>query len=110
MARTTQIPTKHPSETRTGGVSFVNLLESGESLSGTPTVSSTPTGLTISNIQKNSTAVTINGVSVAANKAVLFSVAAGESGVTYELQVQCSTDGSPAQTPLVECRLLVKDN
>lgn len=110
MTQAPQVQSKHPSETKTAGVSFVNLLESGESLTGTPTVSSAPTGLTISNVQKNSGAVTINGVSVAANKAVLFSVAGGSSGVQYELEVTCGTTGSPAQTLVVECKLLVSNH
>src|SRR4051812_28428419 len=103
MTKAREIPTKHPSETRTAGVSFVNVLESGESLTGTPTVTATPSGLTISNIQTNAVAVTINGASVAVGKAVLFSVAGGNNGKKYQLEVQCSTNGTLAQTPLVEC-------
>jgi hypothetical protein len=109
MSKAKEIPIKHPSETKTAGVSFVNVLESGESLTGTPTVTSSPSGLTITNIQRNATAITINGASVAANKAVLFTVSGGKHGVQYELEVQCNTNGTPAQSPLVECKLLVQD-
>lgn len=109
MARANQTPVKHPSATKTAAVSFVPELYTGESLTGTPTVTSTPTGLTISNAQKNSTSVVINGQIVAANKAVLFSVAGGTSGTQYEITVSCGTDGTPAQTLVVECPLLVSD-
>lgn len=86
-------------ETRNGKVSFVDLLDSGESLTGTPTVAEVTTSdLTISNAAVSAAALTILGESVAAGKAVQFKVTGGSAGTTYLLRVTVSTDATPAQT------------
>lgn len=107
-----QRPIMVSGETRNGKVSFVDLLDSGESLTGTPTVVEVTTSeLTISNAAVNTAEETINGETVAIGKAVLFKVTDGGSGdlATYTLRITVSTDATPAQTferyvrfPLVE--------
>ena len=86
-------------ETRNGKVSFVDLLDDGESLTGTPTVVEVTTSdLTISNAAVSAAALTINGESVATGKAVQFKVTGGTAGTTYLLRITVSTDATPAQT------------
>lgn len=85
---------KSASETRVASVSFAQVLDSGVTLSGTPTVTGSPSGLTISSAQRNSSAVTINGASVAANTAVLFTAAGGSAGQTYTITVSVGTSAS----------------
>jgi hypothetical protein len=110
MAKANEVPEKHPSETRNCAVSFDQVLESGESLTGTPTVTATPAGLAFSNQSVSITTLTINGAPVTAGRAAQFAVAGGSSGITYKLEVACSSTSSPAQSVVVECKLLVLDN
>jgi hypothetical protein len=107
MTSTTPQHVKHPSEVRNCAVSFVNVLDSGELLTGTPTVSATPTGLTFASIKVNTVALTINGATVAVGQAVQFKVTGGTSGVKYQIEVSCGTDATPAQTLYAELDLLV---
>lgn len=107
MTRTTPAHTKHPSEVRNCAVSFANVLDTGELLTGTPTVVSVPSGLTFSSPIVNTGALTINGVSVAIGKAVQFRASGGTSGVKYQIEVSCGTDATPAQTLYAELELLV---
>lgn len=79
-------------ETRNISVDMSGLLDSGELLTGTPTVTgSVP--LTITNQQKNASALTINGSSVAAGLAVSFTLACSTAG-SYTIEVKCGTDAS----------------
>lgn len=87
-------------ETKTVSVDFTNELDNAsplELLSGTPTVSQVSAGspeeLTISSVTKNSAAVTINGTSVIANRAVQFTLSANTAGI-YKISVICSTTAS----------------
>lgn len=85
-------------ETRNGKVSFTDILDTGEVLTGTPTVTVSPSGPTISNAAVNTSAVTVDGESVAIGHAVTFKVTGGTAGTTYTLTVTASTDATPAQT------------
>jgi hypothetical protein len=107
MVKAPQIHTKHPSAVQNAAVSFDALLEPGETLTGTPTV--TGTGLTIDNARVSDVDLTVNGATVAAGRAIQFRVAGGNSGTTYEIRVTCDTTSSPAQTLVVECPLTVLD-
>lgn len=109
MAKATQVHTKHPSEVRNCSVSFANLLDTSELLTGTPTVTATPSGLTFGSQQVNASQLTVSGVAIPIGKAVQFRVSGGSSGVEYRLEVSCGTNASPAQTLVVECSLLVLD-
>ena len=106
MARAQQIPIKHP---RNAAVSFAAELETGETLTGTPTVTSTPSGLTIDNVRVNSADVAVAGRVVAIGEAVQFRVTGGASDKTYQLTVTCSTTAFPSQTLVAECILKVID-
>lgn len=97
-------------ETRTVAVSYVNLLESGELLTGTPTVAEvTSTDLTISDVVVNTEALTINSKAAAIGQAVQFKVS-GQVAATarYTLLVTVSSDASPAQTFVRKLTLLVE--
>ena len=109
MAQAPQIGTKTVSEARNIAVSFANQLDTSpnELLTGTPTVSASPSGLTFANVAVNSVARTINGVTVAIGKAVQCKVTGGTAGQEYTLTVTAGTDATPAQTLITYCRLLV---
>ena len=110
MSRANEIRHKQASEVRTISVDYTDKLDTGESLTGTPTVSElTTSDLTISGAQINSGSLTINGVSVAANKAAQCQIAGGTSGSTYSIQIQVGTDASSpgAQTFIDTIRLEV---
>ena len=93
-------PTLAVGETRNFAVSFVNILDSGESLTGTPTVAEeTTTDLTLSNKAVNTVALTINGKTVAVGKAVQFRASGFKvSGSPYIIKITVGTTASPAQT------------
>lgn len=107
MVKAPQIHTKHPDSTQNASVSFDGLLEDGETLTGTPTVTATPSGLTIDNARVSTTELTIDGSIVAIGRAVQFRVAGGTSGTRYEIVVTSDTTSSPVQTLVVECMLTV---
>ncbi len=79
-------------ETRNISVDMTDLLDSGELLTGTPTITGN-VALTITNQQRNSSTLTINGRSVAVDNAVQFTLACSTTGL-YVIEVQCGTDGS----------------
>lgn len=90
-------------ETRNVAVSFVGELDSGELLTGTPTVVASPTGPTISNIARNSAQITVDDEVAAIDQAVTFTVSGVTANVNYVLTVTCATSAS--QTIDVRCRL-----
>lgn len=86
-------------ETRVISVDFKGKLDSGELLTGTPTVAEVNTGdLTITNAQVSTTSLVINDRTVAIGEAVLFTVAADGSGLNigdeYMIDIICGTDAS----------------
>jgi len=93
-----QVNRKTVAEVRNCAVSFANKLDPGELLTGTPTVTSTPSGPTISGAAVNTAAKTINGVSVPIGMAVQFKVTGGTVDTDYILKAACGTTSSPAQT------------
>lgn len=109
MAKASETRTKHPDEVRTAAVSFEHILSPGELLVGPPTVSFSPSGLSVSNVQVNSVPVEIEGDSVPTGMAVQFTVAGGSHGKKYTGTAQCSTDGAPTQSPIVVFSLFVSD-
>jgi len=97
MTKAIQTQQKTESETRNIAVSFAGKLDSGELLTGTPTVAEvTTTDLTFASEAVNTAAITINGLSTATGKAVQFSVTGGSVG-TYEIKIAVSTDSTPGQ-------------
>ena len=98
-----QIHAMTDGETRAAAVSFQDLLDDDELLTGTPTVVDLAGELTLASKAINTAAipVRINGVfvwEVAIGKAVQFTVTGGTAGTTYTIRVTCGSDGSPAQT------------
>lgn len=96
-------------ETRLVSVGFINKLESGELLTGTPTVAEeTTSDLTITNKAVNTSTLTIDGVSHAAGQAVQFLVTGVVAGTLYSIDILCGTDATPAQTLNGEVRIIGK--
>lgn len=87
----TQFYTKLAGEKLVAGVDFSDRLIDGDLLTGTPTAVAAPSGPTISAVARNTVAVTILGASVVANKAVLFTIAAGTPETTYVVTVTALT-------------------
>ena len=80
-------------------VSFQGKLDSGELLTGTPTVVEVTTSdLTLANKAVSTAALTIDGVSNAIGEAVQFSITGGTAGTTYTINIQVGTDATVAQT------------
>lgn len=73
---------KQPAESRLYSIDFANLLGTGESLSGTPTVTASPTGLTIGTPAISGTTVQVR-------------ISSGSDGVPYKLEcVVATSDGN----------------
>jgi len=103
-----QVQSKTAAEVRVVAVSFQGKLDTGELLTGTPTiVEVTTSALTLANKAVSTVALTIDGVSNAIGEAVQFSVTGGTAGVTYTINVQVGTDSTPAQTLEVNLTLEV---
>lgn len=104
-----QIHTISVGETETVAVNYTAHLDSGESLTGTPTVAEqTTTDLTISNKAVNTATYTEadTGNTVAVGAAVRFSVAGGTvANSPYTIRVTVSTDATPARTFVRDLKL-----
>lgn len=100
MSTAPQRQEKTVSEDRNIAVSFSGKLDSGELLTGTPTitdVSGNSPGLTISNQAINTTELTINKVVTPIGEAIQFNVTGGAVG-KYTIRISCGTDATPSQT------------
>lgn len=89
---------KTVAEVRNAVVDFQGKLSAGELLTGTPTVTCVPTGLTFSSIVVNTAAVVVNGITAAIGEAVQFRISGGTAGTRYTLVIGCGTNATPAQT------------
>jgi hypothetical protein len=100
---------KHSAESILFGIDFTKLLVSGETLSGTPTVAGSPSGLTIGSPAINASAPFENdeGGTVAAGKGVQVRLSGGASGTDYTLTVTSAT--SAGNTRVGVCTLQVRD-
>ena len=93
--RLQQRPILSEGDVEKGAVSFADFLDTGEALTGTPTVIElTTTDLTIENVAVSSAALTILGETVALGEAVQFTVEGQQAGTLYTLVVTASTDAS----------------
>lgn len=99
------VPTCTPTRQMTVGdkdfvlVSFDDALNSGVSLTGTPTVAEiTTSDLTLSNPTVNGSSEVIIGKTVAAGRAVKFycNAASATDKTTYRIRITAATDTSPA--------------
>lgn len=94
-----QMPVVVVGETRNGAVDFTDILDSGELLTGTPTIAEiTTSDLTFANQAVNTAALTMFGVTVAVGKAVQFKVSGMLANVEYRIKITVATDATPAQT------------
>ena len=105
---------KTVSEVRNVAVSFSGKLDSGELLTGTPTVTevepSSPQALTFASIAVSTAILTINNISTPVGEAVQFSVSGGVANAVYLIEVACGTDSTPAQTLYGTITLRVRGN
>ena len=99
VKRAPQRQIKTASEVRNVSISFADVLDSGELLTGTPTVTEiTTSDLTFASETVNTGALTVNGLSVTAGQAIQFRVSGGSANVDYNVQLIAGTDATPAQT------------
>jgi hypothetical protein len=106
-----QQPAFATGDVRLCAVSFAAQLDSGESLTGTPTVAEqTTSDLIIASVAVSSAALVINGRPVAAGSAVQFKVSGQKaSGLPYKLKITATTNSSPAQTLVRYVQFVVQD-
>lgn len=98
-----QYETVSTNEVRNVAIDFADVLDSGELLTGTPTVTG-DASLTITNEQVNTSLLTINGESVAVGAGVQFRVSPSTAGV-YTITVRCGTDASQTVEGKVRLRV-----
>lgn len=110
--RTDQIPWKRISEARNLAVNFQGLLDSGELLTGTPTIVEETTGdLTLSGKKVSTAQLTILDKTVAIGEAVQFHVASGGiAAKRYKFSITTVSDASDAQTFVVIIYLDVRSD
>ncbi len=87
-----QICNKTETEVRRARVNFSGDLVDGELLTGNPTVTVTPSGLTISEEDVNSGALTVIRTVIPAGEVATFLVTGGEAGTQYTAMVEADTD------------------
>lgn len=103
-----QLPVVAVGDVWNGAVSFARQLDSGETLTGTPTVTEeTTSDLTISNVAVSTSSLRINSTLVAAGTAVQFKVVGQTSG-TYTLKITATTTSTPAQTLVRYVKFMAK--
>ncbi len=86
-------------ETRTAFIRYTDKLESGELLTGTPTITISPSaGVTLSNKAVSTAILTINGKSTAIGAAVSVKITGVTAATIYTLSVTVGTDATVAQT------------
>ena len=87
-------------ETEVVSINYSDVLDSGELLSGTPTVSEVSTSnLTLANKLVNTATYveSFSGETISVGKAVQFTVTTGTAGL-YQIRVTVSTDSTPTRT------------
>ncbi len=84
---------KTSNETVRVAVDFTSILEGGDLLTGTPTVTDGAGVLTLSSKAVSTEQLSINGTDVSAAKAVTFTAAGGTSPTDYTVTVNVSTTG-----------------
>ena len=103
MSTAPQIQPASVGSVRNIAVSFAKELDSGELLTGTPTITdanpNSPEDLTISNKVISTAVLTINGVTVPVAEAVQCNVSGFiEANFPYTLDIIIGTDATPTQT------------
>ncbi len=87
-------------DTDVGAINYTDFLDSGESLTGTPTVVEvTTTDLTLDNKAVNTASLTILNETATAGTAIQFSFTGQKvTNSPYQVRVTCGTDSTPART------------
>ena len=93
-----QVHCKSVAEVRLCSVSFDDVLDVGELLTGSVTTTVSPAGLTIANEAVSTAILTINGCDVAIGRAIQFKASGGTTMTEYTVTITVSTDSTPAQT------------
>ena len=94
-----QVPCISAGETDMCAVDFTDRLDSGELLTGTPTITEvTSSDLTLGNKAVSTGALTIYGATVATGMAVQFSVSGQQADTLYTISITVSTDAAVART------------
>lgn len=107
MVATLEMPIKTVGETRNGAISLFSTLDDAELLTGTPTITSTPSGLTFAQVKVNTVEVEVNELQVPVGKAIQFSVSGGTHNGTFKCRATVTTTSTPAQTLEVDFILKV---
>jgi len=107
-----QIYEKAVAETRTIEVNMSGKLRADELLTGTPTVTVSPSGLTLGSPTISTDAMMAVDAKgrvalVDAGKVIIVSASAGAADAEYTITVICSTDATPAQVVRGRARLNV---
>jgi len=99
--------TKMAGEVLDYAADFGELLDASETLTGTPTVTALPAGLTIGTPAVNSTALTDpEGNTIGIGQAVQVQIAGGQKG-RYELTILCGSSAGGGRIRGGKCILLV---
>ncbi len=101
-----QLPVISEGDTETVAIDYTDWLDSGELLTGTPTiVEVTTSDLTLASKAVSTGSLTILGRTVATGAAVQCSVSGQlEATGTYTLAITVSTDATPARTKVLHAR------
>lgn len=111
MSTAPQRHTKTAGEVRNIAVDLRGKLDSGELLTGTPTIVEVTTAdLTLSNKVVNTAAIIVNNLAVPIGQAVQFKVTGGVAGTAYTLRITVTTTATPAQTLIENLQLKVIAN
>lgn len=86
-----QTRSKSASEVRTCAMRMQPEMATSETITGTPTIASSPSGLTFGSITVTAAAMRIDGVLTPTGQGVTFTVSGGTSGQTYTITVSCAT-------------------
>lgn len=104
-----EIRHKTANEVRNGIISMIGKLDTGELLTGTPTVTASPSGLTFASVAVNSAQRTLeDGTIVEIGQGVQFRVSGGTAATTYTITAQCGTTSTPTQTVEQYAKLAVR--
>lgn len=98
-----QRPILSVGDTDIGSIDYQDYLDSGELLTGTPTVVEvTSSDLTLGNKAVSTAALTIRGRTSAIGQAVQFSVLGQAAGTKYRIRVTATTTSTPARVKVVD--------
>ncbi len=101
-----QQPAISAGDVETIAIDYIDQLDTGELLTGTPTIAEvTTTDLTLSNKAVSTGTLTILGRTVSPGKAVQCTVSGQQAGTTYTIRVTVSTDATTPRTFVRDIKL-----